>query len=405
METPHTTRDDVLVDVRGVSKKFSRNLKSSLRYGVLDLASSLLCLRQDRTRLRPDEFWAVRDVSLRLKRGECLGLIGHNGAGKSTLLKMLNGLIKPDTGEIRMRGTVGALIELGAGFNPVLTGRENIYINGQVLGFSKREIDDRFEAIVEFSGMSDFLDTPVQNYSSGMKVRLGFSVAAQMEPDVLIIDEVLAVGDLAFRMKCYTAIGRILQKASVIFVSHSMPLIARMCNEVIFMKNGRCNVKTNQVSEGISLYYNESGSAGKTNVGSGKLTVDNFRFVNAPGTVQDIQLYRDNHDIEFAFDVCRKHAAADSAVLKIEIWNQEMRPTAEVVPVEDNVVKIPDETCTITVRIPRPPLVAGKYSLTIAMRDSVTGEVFTRVGNISEFIVENRVHSTADILLPCSIRY
>jgi lipopolysaccharide transport system ATP-binding protein len=188
---------EILIKAENVSKKFSKDLKRSLYYGVLDVFSGIKGSDKKRE-LRKDEFWAVRDVSFEVRRGECLGLIGHNGAGKSTLLKMLNGLIKPDEGKITMHGKVGALIELGAGFNPILTGRENIYNNAAVIGFSKKEIDAKFDEIVAFSEIEEFLDMPVQNYSSGMKVRLGFAIAAQMEPDVLIIDEVLAVGDLGF---------------------------------------------------------------------------------------------------------------------------------------------------------------------------------------------------------------
>ena len=174
-------------------------------YGVKDMGSELFGRRNsnpDKPELRPDEFWAVQNVSFELNRGDCLGLIGRNGAGKSTLLKMLNGLLKPDTGRIEMHGRIGALIELGTGFNPILSGRENIYINGSLLGFTKAEIDQKFDAIVDFAEIGEFIDMPVQNYSSGMKVRLGFSVAAQMEPDVLLVDEVLAVGDMNFKLKC-----------------------------------------------------------------------------------------------------------------------------------------------------------------------------------------------------------
>jgi ABC-type polysaccharide/polyol phosphate transport system ATPase subunit len=152
--------------------------------------------------LRAGEFFAVKDVSFELRRGECLGLIGHNGAGKTTLLKMLNGLIKPDAGSITMRGRVGALIALGAGFNPILTGRENIYINGSVLGLSKKEIDAKIDEIIDFADVREAIDMPVQNYSSGMNVRLGFAVATTLEPDILIVDEVLAVGDAEFQKKC-----------------------------------------------------------------------------------------------------------------------------------------------------------------------------------------------------------
>ena len=179
-----------------------------------DLGSELIGRSNSHKDLRKDEFWAVQDVSFELRRGECLGLIGPNGSGKSTLLKMLNGLIKPDKGKITMRGRVGALIELGAGFNPILTGRENVYINGSVLGFNEKEISDKFESILEFADIGEFIDTPVQNYSSGMRVRLGFAVAAHMEPDVLLIDEVLAVGDMGFVIKCLNKMKSIMQKCS-----------------------------------------------------------------------------------------------------------------------------------------------------------------------------------------------
>ena len=186
--------------------------------------------RSQSSALRPGEFWAVSDVSFELKRGECLGLIGDNGAGKTTLLKMLNGLIKPDQGRIEMRGRVGALIALGAGFNPILTGRENIYVNGSVLGLTKKEIDAKFDEIVDFSGMEEFIDTPVQSYSSGMQVRLGFAVATAIEPNILLIDEVLAVGDMAFRIKCYNRIGRLQKNAATILVTHDMSYLSTVCN-------------------------------------------------------------------------------------------------------------------------------------------------------------------------------
>lgn len=199
---------EVLVKVENVSKKFCKDLKTSLKYGVQDLTAQIF--GKDRNQaLRDKEFWAVNDISFEVKRGECLGLIGHNGAGKSTLLKMLNGLIQPDRGSIEMRGRVGALIELGAGFSPILTGRENIYNNAAILGFTKKEVDTKIEEIIAFSEICEFIDMPVQYYSSGMKVRLGFAIAAQMQPDILIIDEVLAVGDLGFVLKCFKKIDEI----------------------------------------------------------------------------------------------------------------------------------------------------------------------------------------------------
>lgn len=234
-----------LVKVEHVSKKFCRSLKQSLWYGVKDLAGELTAQNgEGRLQLRPDEFLAVDDVSFELHRGECLGLIGANGAGKSTLLKLLNGLVRPDAGRITVRGRVGALIELGAGFNPILTGRENVYINGAVLGLSKKEIDARFDEIVAFAEIGDFIDAPVQFYSSGMRVRLGFAVAAHLDPDVLLIDEVLAVGDMAFRIKSMNFLwGLLKSSASVIIVSHNMYHIQAFSTRAVFLNKGNVQIE------------------------------------------------------------------------------------------------------------------------------------------------------------------
>ncbi|MEL0455956.1 ABC transporter ATP-binding protein [Flavobacteriaceae bacterium SZ-1-7] len=247
------SEEEVLVNVESLSKKFCKDLKTSLWYGVKDLVTGISGNKNERE-LRPKEFWAVKDISFKLRRGECLGLIGHNGAGKSTLLKILNGLINPDAGKVTVNGRVGALIELGAGFNPILTGRENIYNNGAVLGFTRKEISEKFDEIVAFAELEEFIDMPVQHYSSGMKVRLGFAIAAQMEPDVLIIDEVLAVGDVGFKIKCYNKISEISTKCAMIFVSHSMPQIARICTDCILMTHGVPKLFFGDVGKAIEAY-------------------------------------------------------------------------------------------------------------------------------------------------------
>ena len=231
---------DILVAAENVSKKFCRSLKRSLSYGVRDLANEVTGRNGRHGELRTDEFWAVKDVSFLLERGQTLGIIGHNGAGKTTLLRMLNGLIKPDVGRIEIRGHMRALIALGVGFNPVLTGRENVYINAAVLGIPKAEMDRRFDQIVEFSGISEFIDMPVQSYSSGMTVRLGFSVAAHLEPDILLVDEVLAVGDLAFRTKCQVRIQELRDcGVAIILVSHNLHTISHICSRAITLERGR----------------------------------------------------------------------------------------------------------------------------------------------------------------------
>ncbi|MBS4041251.1 MAG: ATP-binding cassette domain-containing protein [Flavobacteriales bacterium] len=247
---------EVLIKAEGVSKKFAKNLKKSLAYGFSDLVHGILG-KNTKQDLRKDEFWAVKDVSFEVRRGECLGLIGHNGAGKSTLLKMLNGIIAPDEGTITMHGKIGALIELGAGFNPILTGRENIYNNGAVIGFSKEEINAKLQEIISFAELEEFIDMPVQNYSSGMRVRLGFAIAAQMEPDILLIDEVLAVGDVGFRGKCYQRISELMSKTAFIFVSHSMPQISKICTSSVLLSNGK--IKLSGVNaKVIEAYYNDN---------------------------------------------------------------------------------------------------------------------------------------------------
>ena len=245
---------DTLVRVSGVSKKFCLSLKKSLWYGLCDMGRELTGRRRgEHGGLRTKEFWAVNNVSFELKRGECLGLIGRNGAGKTTLLKMLNGLIKPDAGRIEMRGRVGALIALGAGFNPVLTGRENIYVNGSVLGLTKKEIDAKLDEIVDFAEIGDFIDTPVQNYSSGMAVRLGFSVASSFKPDILLLDEVLAVGDMNFQAKCFRRIGDNLANSAVILVSHNPYHISKMCDRVILLQHGKV-LEAGPTQQVLSLY-------------------------------------------------------------------------------------------------------------------------------------------------------
>jgi len=272
--------NEILVEVEHISKKFCKDLKHSLWYGVHDLRSELLGRNKNRCELRKDEFWAVKGVSFELKRGECLGLIGPNGAGKSTLLKMINGLIKPDIGKITVRGQVGALIELGAGFNPILTGRENVYVNASILGLSKRETDKKFNDIVDFAEIGDFIDTPVQNYSSGMKVRLGFAVAAQLDPDVLLLDEILAVGDAGFRAKCYDAIYSILRNAAVIFVSHNMAHINRMCKSVLLLERGVAR-SFSKPGDGVVAYFDASDRS-RNAVGT--------QYSNGQATIEDLQV-------------------------------------------------------------------------------------------------------------------
>lgn len=275
---------DTLVQVDNISKKFCRSLKRSLWYGMKDLADELAGSRHDEHgQLRSDEFWAVRGVSFELRRGECLGLVGHNGAGKTTLLRMLNGLIKPDQGRIEMRGRVGALIALGAGFNPVLSGRENIYVAGAIFGMTTQEIDAKYQAIVEFAELAEFIDAPVQSYSSGMAMRLGFSVAAKLEPDILILDEVMAVGDAKFQAKCANAIKDFTNRNSaVILVSHNEHNIMRYCSAALCLEKG-APFAYGEVGDVLNAYRSLDGSmrAGEPRIEGyvGKVEIESIHFL------------------------------------------------------------------------------------------------------------------------------
>ncbi len=207
--------------------------------------------------LRGDEFWALKDISFDLKKGECLGLLGVNGSGKTTLLRLLTGIFPPDKGEISVRGRTGALISVGAGFHPYLSGRENIYLNGAILGMTRGELDSRFDEIVDFSGIDSFLEAPVSTYSSGMKIRLGFAIATAIKPDLLLLDEILAVGDANFRTKCYQRIGKVIESSAVIFVTHDVVQTSRICDSAIVLDKGK-NRFHGDTEEGIEKYLEGS---------------------------------------------------------------------------------------------------------------------------------------------------
>ena len=387
-----------LVRVQNASKKFCRDLKKSLWYGLVDMVAELTGSTAARE-LRPKEFWAVDDVSFELEKGECLGLVGPNGAGKSTLLKMLNGIIKPDRGRIEMHGRVGALIELGAGFNPILTGRENIYINGSVLGLTKHEIDRKLDDIIGFAELQDFIDTPVQNYSSGMRVRLGFSIAAQMEPDILLVDEVLAVGDVGFRIKCYNEIYRIMENAAVIFVSHSMPQLGKVCTSGILMDKGRAIMRSNNISEVINGYYNLFTGEQRIQVGSGRVRLTAVRFGNKTDciTYPDAQAIDPNHyhhidadkpltiGLTFTMD-----QTVDCYSILFSISDVDQKLVLQILPPERPLNNHPG-TQEVLVTIDSLLLNTGKYSLTVHfLKDQKTdwGEILLSVQSLLKFSVQ-----------------
>lgn len=243
-----------IIEVSNLSKVYKLSHQSkrshlSIREDLVKVLKGLSLRRSG----KEEEFWALKDISFNVDRGEVIGIIGRNGSGKSTLLKILSRVVEPTNGQVVMRGKVASLLEVGTGFHPELTGRENIFLNGAILGMSKKEISRKFDQIVEFAGIEKFLDTPVKRYSSGMYVRLAFSVAAHLEPDILIVDEVLAVGDAEFQRKCLNKMEEVTkgEGRTIILVSHNMDAIKKLCTRCILINNGRIEMigPTNKVVE------------------------------------------------------------------------------------------------------------------------------------------------------------
>lgn len=236
-----------VIEIKNLSKKYNINhqqggyvalrevIANALRHPIRFIVKKVAGSFKDK-----EDFWALRDINLTINQGEIMGIIGANGAGKSTLLKILSRITPPTTGEVRIQGKIASLLEIGTGFHPELTGRENIFLNGAILGMPRSEVARKFNDIVEFSGVGQFIDTPVKRYSSGMYVRLAFSVAAHMEPDILLVDEVLAVGDAEFQKKCLGKMGEVTQNAgrTILFVSHNMSAIQRLCTRTVLLEKG-----------------------------------------------------------------------------------------------------------------------------------------------------------------------
>lgn len=290
---------DQAIECDGVCKRFTRGERAeSLRDAVPALLRRLGLghrgSREDR------QFWALQEVSFAVERGTALGVIGPNGAGKSTLLRILSSILVPDHGRVEIRGRLSALIEVGAGFHPDLTGRENIYLNGAILGMSRREISSKIDRIVEFAGVEQFLDTPVKRYSSGMQARLGFSVAAHMDPDILLIDEVLAVGDATFQQRCldkmryFAGSGR-----SIVFISHNLQAVAELCPQTLLLMNGRVEF-LGPTALAIQHYVNSLKET--TAVSSaGSSSIQRVRLLDETG--QECNSYRAGDTARLSFDL------------------------------------------------------------------------------------------------------
>jgi lipopolysaccharide transport system ATP-binding protein len=382
--------NEALIKVEKVSKKFCRSLKKSLWYGMQDIGREITGKpHASFGKLRKNEFWALKDISFEINRGECLGLIGHNGAGKTTLLRILTGLIKIDGGRIEMRGRVGALIALGAGFNPILTGRENVYVNASVLGMTKKEIDEKIDEVIEFSEIGEFIDAPVQTYSSGMQVRLGFAVAAVMiEPDILFLDEVLAVGDIGFTIKCMNVIRNMTKNAAVVFVSHNMKYVSSFCTRVIVMEKGNMTLDTTSVGEGIDKYYSIL-SHTTSMCGSGNAEISAYQmYVNGEEIMTNNPFIAHGSDVMLRLHIMINNNISEANMI-IEVHDEAMSPlvTYPLRNPNGEMFILGTGEQTVDIKIGKVNFNPGKYSFVIGITDANNHLVLKRMQGVLPFFI------------------
>src|SRR5580693_3638223 len=274
---------DVALRMEQIYKKFRKGeIYNSLR-DLIPALTGKMFKSDDLNAKDKREFWALQDINFEVKKGESLGIIGHNGAGKSTALKILSRIMRPTKGRMIVNGRLSALIEVTAGFHPDLTGMENIFLHGTILGMNKREIQSKLEQIIAFSGIEEFIETPVKRYSSGMYARLGFSVAAHVDPEVLIVDEVLSVGDFVFQQKCIDRIRSVIKSGTtVLFVSHNLKTVAEFCQRSLLVEKGRA-VITGPSDEVISTYLQKPSPSAVDHTNSGPVRISNVKVRNEDG--------------------------------------------------------------------------------------------------------------------------
>lgn len=394
---------ETLIHCKSAGKKFCRDFKTSLWYGVKDSAADLFQRHGQRAEsrasanresqvakpeLRSGEFWANKDISFEVRRGECLALIGRNGAGKTTLLKMLSGLIRPDAGEIRLTGTVSGLIALGAGFNPVLSGRENIFVNGSILGLSRRQINDRLEKIVEFAELSDAIDSPVQNYSSGMQVRLGFSAAVNLiQPDVLLLDEVLAVGDIGFTIKCLNAMRELTNRCAVIFVTHSMQFVSLFCTHALLLSNGQQVMQSDAVSTVIDAYHGTF-SLNRSESGTGKAIVTNLLLKTQDASQPPASHISIKHrqSLTLTFDIQTPVLVA----IKLQMNSQNLIPilASDILGPDGQLLTVPPGSYSISIDLGPIDFTAGLYPLVIGVWEPTEKVTLIRLDSAASIRVQ-----------------
>jgi ABC-type polysaccharide/polyol phosphate transport system ATPase subunit len=330
-------------------------------------------------RAKYEEFWALRDVSFEVPRGSTFGIMGVNGSGKSTLLKCMARILHPDTGKIVSDGKLSALLELGSGFHQELSGRENVYLNGSILGLSKRELDSRFDDIVEFAGVEQFIDQPVKNYSSGMYVRLGFSVAINVDPDILLVDEVLAVGDAAFQEKCMEKFAEFRRAGkTVVVVSHAMGTMRTLCDEVAWLENGKL-IEIGRPEELIDRYIDEGHEQREENTGgarwgSGEASLTSVSFLAADGRPTSKVRTGDAATIRVSYSLHERiekpvFGLAVETLEGVYVWASNTRDA-------DYVPDFLEGTGQLEFKIPRLMLLPGTFDISASIVDYSTAHVY-----------------------------
>lgn len=372
----------------GLEEKKSDTLAGAFFESLKSPITNFRNLRNLRDSVRDEStlFWALKDVSFDVKEGEVLGIIGHNGAGKSTLLKILSRITEPTSGRVTIHGRVSSLLEVGTGFHPDLTGRENIYMNGTILGMRKREIDSKLDEIIAFSGISHHIDTPVKRYSSGMTVRLAFSVAAHLEPEILIIDEVLAVGDAEFQKKCLGKMDDVAKRGrTVLFVSHNLGFVSSLCNKGILLKQGRLFF-SGSAKEAITVYTSEHLK---------KATYYNAINDNLDVYIKDVNIVTSeahgiqmvNKPFEIVFNI-KTNTRLINPALSFQIVNNQNVPVVHILNLNNEVSFCQEAGITIlSCKIPRLRLYPGLYSFNVNFNEGLGRSSAEPLRNVCVFEV------------------
>jgi len=381
-----------IIEVENLSKYFriSANKKPylSLREEIAKFASSLRSGTKDKGQSYQD-FWALKDVSFAVQKGEAVGIIGRNGAGKSTLLKIISQITPPTKGQIAMRGRVASLLEVGTGFHPELTGRENIFLNGAILGMSREEIRKKLDEIVAFAEVEKFLDTPVKRYSSGMYVRLAFAVAAHLEPEILVVDEVLAVGDAQFQKKCLGKMGEVAEGGrTVLFVSHNMAAIQALCTQVVILEQGKTS-GVRPVGDAISMYLMAQGNSSQSTFwelkSPSKIGISKVTVVDSQNNEIDHVICGDAFNIRMEFNL--KNIGKNLAFAAVFYDENGNSVCACQSNISSTVTDSKELKGIASCRVPRLTLVPGVYRIDVSL--DVSGERLDFIENVIQLPVES----------------